>query len=480
MKNIKVSEYLHFQPVDRENDISVGWNRFFPTIFILNRFSLELLEAIKYKKKINHNDETRAFFQELFKYKFIYETGNDQSKDDFLKMIHHQLSLIKEKGDNFYRLENAYYGMGIFTDQCNLTCPYCVNQYKRKHTAVKKDFKEKLEIVHRCIDQYVSRRLLKASESEPVKIFFNGGEILLEWETIKAVVRHLLDSYKGIPFEFEMNTNLTLLTEEMAEFLSQYYFKVDISIDGYKRAHDRTRKYRSGEGSFDDILRKLEIYRKLNPKNPITAFQGTIEYIDDFQPEQVYEMEKVGFLNARLAPNLLNVSKEDALGKAEVMGKFLELNPRHQLQVTELFFSNAKERINLDDYRFVFNCRGLSCLPHMILYLNISTLRVTQVCAYVPGASCPLDELGYDIYNKKLWRASYRFIKKRVEALKKYCLDCHLVGLCSGGCIYTGLDNENRLNKAACAFQKKLWSIYIDKVYSDSPPCLTKSSLGIS
>jgi len=465
MKDINVSEYLYFQPVDADNGIHVGWNRFFPAIFILNPFAMELLEAVGNKKKIDHDDETGTFFKELFKYKFIYDTRQDPSKNDFLEMINHQLSRVKEKGDNFYRLENGYDGLDIFTDECNLKCPYCVNQYKREHAAVKTDFSKRLEIINRCIDQYVSRTMADASESKPVRIFFNGGEILMEWETVKAVICRLSEAYKGIPFEFEMNTNLTLLTEEIAEFLIEHNFKINISIDGYGSAHNRTRRYHNGKGSFDDLLKKLEMYRKLSKKNPIAVFQGTIEYIDEFEPEKVYEMENHGFLQARLAPNLLNVPEENALQKAELMGKFLELNTHRRFQVTELFFAKAKSRINRDEYSFAFNCRGLSSLPYMVLNLNISTLRVSQLCAYVPGASRSLDELGYDIYNKKLWEASYQFIKKRVEALKKYCLDCHLVGLCSGGCIYTGLDNENQLNKAACAFQKKLWSIYINKIY---------------
>ncbi len=178
-------------------------------------------------------------------------------------------------------------------------------------------------------------------------------------------------------------------------------------------------------------------------------------------------MEKYGFWEARLAPNLLNITEADALKKAGVMEKFLELNDRHRFQVTELFFDRAKERINRDNYRFSFNCRGLSCFPAVTIYLNVSTLRASLVCAYVRDTWIPYEDTGYDIYNPELWQRAYRFITGRAEAIKKYCFDCHLVGLCSGGCIYTGLDNENRLNKAACAYQKKLWSSYIQKVYND-------------
>jgi len=244
--------------------------------------------------------------------------------------------------------------------------------------------------------------------------------------------------------------------------LSLHNFKVDISIDGYREAHNRTREYHGGGGSFDDVIKGLRIFREFKEVN---RFQGTIENIDKFDPEQVYGLENYDFVEARLAPNLLDVTEEDVVRKAELMGKFLELNRQHRLQVTEFFFSNAKEKINQDSYRFSFFCRGLSCLPQIVLSLNISSLRLTQLCPYVPDASLSLEELEYDIYNKKLWETSYGFIKQRAEVLKKYRLDCRLVGLCSGGCIYTGLDNENQLNKAACAFQKKLWSIYINKIY---------------
>jgi radical SAM protein with 4Fe4S-binding SPASM domain len=470
MKNFKVSEFLHFQPVDVDKDISIGWNRFFPTIFMVNRFALELLEAVRDRKPLPQNKETEWFVNELFKYKFIYDSDTDPtdpSGDAFLRMMEKLLAALKKKGDEFYRLKKAYDGITIFNDECNLACPYCVNQYKRKHVPVKRNAAERLKIVRDCIDRFVSRRLAKGLKSEPVKVSFNGGEILLAWREIKEIVQWLTDTYRRMNFEFHMNTNLTLMTGEIARFLAQHNFKIDISIDGYGRAHDRTRKYHNGKGSFSDILKGLAVYREFNEKNPITAFQGTIDFIDEFDPEELYEMAKYGFLQARLAPNLLNVSEADARKKAGLMGKFLELNERHPFQVMELFFSKAKDRINQDDYFFAFNCHGLSCFPQMTMYLNISTLQVSLLCAYVHDAWFPLEEVGYDMYNPEIWHRAYGFIKERAQAIKKYCLDCHLVGLCSGGCIYTGLDNENKINKAACAYQEELWRIYIEKVYRD-------------
>ena len=102
------------------------------------------------------------------------------------------------------------------------------------------------------------------------------------------------------------------------------------------------------------------------------------------------------------------------------------------------------------------------------LELNLSTLSLSHLCGFVPGAALPIEELGYDIYNPKLWEVSYEFIKGRMESVLKLCMECELVGICLGGCIMSGLDNENRLNKAACAYQKEMWKIYVKKAYEDS------------
>jgi radical SAM protein with 4Fe4S-binding SPASM domain len=461
-KPVKLSEYLYFQEVDAGNGICAAWNRFYPTLFLMNPYALELLDAIKENKKIEGGDEIQAFFDGLFQYKFIYEGERDPSREEFTRMMDRELAAVKDNGERFYAAGGGYDGLGIYTDDCNLTCGYCVNRYKRKHRPVKKNFHEKLEIIDRCIAQYLCRR--PGDPAGPVKIFFSGGEILLEWPLIKTVVGRILDKYDGLPFEFSVNTNLTLMTEEIAEFLGRHHFRIDVSIDGYGDAHDRTRQYGGGKSSFAGVLRGLEMLRKYNN---VDRFQGVVEHVDQFSPGQVYEMEKYGFVEARLAPNLLAVSQGDALKKAGLMGKFLELNEQRRLQVTEFFFSNAREKINREPYRFLFYCRGLCCLPEMVLSLNISTMRVSQLCHYVPGASLSLEEMKYDIYDKKLWERSYRFIQQRLEAIKNHCFDCHLVGLCGGGCIYTGLDKENQVNEAACAFQKKLWNIYINKIYRD-------------
>jgi hypothetical protein len=63
-------------------------------------------------------------------------------------------------------------------------------------------------------------------------------------------------------------------------------------------------------------------------------------------------MKKYGFETARLAPNLLNISKKDAIKKARIMGELLELNMSHEFKVRDGYFANMEKLINLEEYSF--------------------------------------------------------------------------------------------------------------------------------
>ncbi len=466
MKNLNVSEYLHFLPVDK--DIFIGWNRYFPSIFILNDAALELMDRIKNNQPIEIDEDIEAYIEEFKKYKFLYQgdpSDGDPFRKDFLNIVREEVKKPDRFAKEFLKQEKDYEDFKIVTDDCNLACAYCVNDYGRTPTGIKKRDNEKLKMVQMCVDQFMERKTRDGAGK--AEIFFNGGEILVEWELLKEIVEGIAKKYNDIQVGYGLNTNLTLLTEEMAEFFTRYNFKVHISIDGYKDAHDRTRKYHSGKGSFDDIMEKVELYRKYN-KEGMKSFQGTVEFPDEFDPEEVYKMEKYGFVSARLAPNLLNCSEQDALKKARLMGKFLELNDRHDFQVTELVFNQLKRKVNQQEYRFTFNCRGLSALYGTAVELNLTTFALSYLCGFVHDTAIPIDELGHDIYNPKLWDISYKFIKGRMDSLFENCMDCELAGICVGGCIMSGLDNKNRVNKAACAYQKEMWKIYAQKAYDDS------------
>jgi sulfatase maturation enzyme AslB (radical SAM superfamily) len=96
-----------------------------------------------------------------------------------------------------------------------------------------------------------------------VSITFNGGEILVDWKIIKNMARRISQKYPDMKINYEINTNLTLLNEEMAKFFNRCHFKVNVSIDGYKEAHDKTRKYFNNRGRDRKSVRRIVYFSRV-------------------------------------------------------------------------------------------------------------------------------------------------------------------------------------------------------------------------
>ncbi len=461
MKDIKVSEHINRLKIN--DDYYVIWNRYSPSLLKVNDEAIDFIDDVQKRGGAKLEENNKAIVELLLKYNILFKGDLDLFKDEFKRSIHARFGDIKENAECFYRHKRDYRKLTIVNDICNLKCPYCVNQYKNPYPPVRATGRRKGSLVDKVVDQFMAGKV--KNNVSKVQISFNGGEILLNFGSLERVVRQISRKYSHMEVEYSLNTNMTPMTEEIAEFLGKYNFEVYISIDGYREAHNKTRQYHSGNGSFDDILKGLEIFRKYNERFPIKGFQGTIENVDNFDIQEVYKMEKFGFTTARLAPNLLTISEEDALKKANLMGRFLDFNLKNNLKITDTYFDNINKLINLDKYFFFFNCRGLEAYPELELFFNLSTLRVSHLCSFIPAATCSFEEMECDIYNPKLWKVSGDFIQKRIQSIFSYCIDCWLVGICRGGCIYAGLDKENKLNRAACVYLKELFKIYIRKIY---------------
>lgn len=94
-------------------------------------------------------------------------------------------------------------------------------------------------------------------------LHITGGEPLL-WEGLFKV----LDCGFGVGYEtIFMNTNGTLMTEEISKRLADYgSFSISVSLDGPEDLHDRIR----GKGSYRRTMRGIE--KALNAGNDLTIF----------------------------------------------------------------------------------------------------------------------------------------------------------------------------------------------------------------
>lgn len=156
----------------------------------------------------------------------------------------------------------------MVTEKCNLRCTYCYEENKK----------------HITMDFQVAKDAVDYILSLPVKhekgIFeFIGGEPLVEFDLVYDIITYIDNKLKELdhPWKddrlYAITTNGTLFTDRIKEVLerNRKMLSVGLSLDGTKEAHDLNRKNIDGGGSYDEIMKNFNWWRKTFPWNTIKA-----------------------------------------------------------------------------------------------------------------------------------------------------------------------------------------------------------------
>ncbi len=150
------------------------------------------------------------------------------------------------------------------TQQCNFRCDYCVYAVR--------DFEQQRTHAAKRISEPTARKAIDflaehSGERTDVCVGFYGGEPLLEFQLLKRLVVYAEERLAGKKTRYTITTNASLLHEEEAAFLEAHNFSVTISLDGSRKAHDRTRRYAAtGSGTYDDVIRNIQMIFSSHPK----------------------------------------------------------------------------------------------------------------------------------------------------------------------------------------------------------------------
>lgn len=146
------------------------------------------------------------------------------------------------------------------TQNCNLRCSYCAysgSYYNRQHNGKRMT----LDTAIRAVDFFFSH----STGVEEAAIGFYGGEPFLEFDLIKQVVDYIETEYAGRNVVYTLTSNLTLLTDEIIDFLVEKDVQLMISIDGPQKVQDKYRIFSTGAGSYQTVLANAE---KLYQRSP--------------------------------------------------------------------------------------------------------------------------------------------------------------------------------------------------------------------
>ncbi len=141
---------------------------------------------------------------------------------------------------------------------CNLGCEYCFYLEKQALFRTGENYRMSEEVLSAFISNYIENQ-----PAPEVAFVWQGGEpTLLGVDFFKRVIE-LQRPFAGRKrIANSLQTNGTLLTDEWCAFLKQHNFMVGISLDGPKEIHDRYRRDRKGNGSFDAAMGGLKLLQK--------------------------------------------------------------------------------------------------------------------------------------------------------------------------------------------------------------------------
>ncbi|MGZ3996908.1 MAG: radical SAM protein [Flavisolibacter sp.] len=166
------------------------------------------------------------------------------------------------------------------TEDCNYRCTYCKRTIAKDYQGhSKNNLSEKN--AYQGIDYYFNKytaffRKLSKEKKElllqtvPPGLSWYGGEPFLNFELIKKSAAY----FKGLPWNkysikvsdlrFTSNTNLSVMNDDILNFLVDNRVNLYASLDGPEEEHDKCRVFKNGRGTFHTAYRNLLKIKEFN------------------------------------------------------------------------------------------------------------------------------------------------------------------------------------------------------------------------
>jgi His-Xaa-Ser system radical SAM maturase HxsB len=148
--------------------------------------------------------------------------------------------------------------IAVLTNRCNLACVYCQTNSKSQCDMDTNTASKVLEFIF-------------SAKNPNINIEFQGGEPLLNWETLRFFVDYTRRyNLTGRKISLSLVSNFTLMDDEKLKFLIDNEVNLCASLDGPKKIHDTQRKTVEGGPSYDKVIYWLEKINKEYKRRKIT------------------------------------------------------------------------------------------------------------------------------------------------------------------------------------------------------------------
>jgi uncharacterized protein len=274
-----------------------------------------------------------------------------------------------------------------------------------------------------------------------LSIVFMGGEPTAAYPLIKEVVHSIEAAIPRDPekLRFDITTNGTLLTDEMMRFFARHNVKVLISLDGDRASHDLKRRTVDGEGTFDEIVKRLAIVRRYQPYLG-TKMTPTAETVHNLLHD-VQTLVGLGFRRLLIGPASGVEWPEAQLAVLAVQIRaVLDWRDTHpDRDQINLSFDEVGKQTSLCGQENRWGCRAGRT------GIAIDVDGSLSPCSKIIGTDKPRGSqlrMG-DVHNGIVEEETHLRLNGYIPNTRTTCWSCGLRGACMGGCYAANIEANN-------------------------------------
>ena len=336
---------------------------------------------------------------------------------------------------------------------CDLACDYCFYIEKRALFGGEEDYRMPDDVLAAFVAQYIA-----AQPGPEVQFVWHGGEATLRGIDFFRRVLELqrpFQHYKSI--RNVVQTNGVRLTDEWCALFKKHGFFIGISLDGPPEIHDRYRKTRGGQPTFDRVMRGIRLLQKHGVEFNVLACVGRDTAYRPLDVYRFFRQEGVKFIqftpiierlpDSACNPHGLTLAPPAALDRKEPNTAVTPWTVEPE-RYGEFLIAIFEEWVRHDvGDIFVMNFEWA---------LNAWMGEGSPVCVFAPqcgravaiehdGSVYACDHYVYPEYRLGSVKTDTlaRMVERSVESgfgphkastLPQWCRDCDVLEMCWGGC----------------------------------------------
>jgi radical SAM protein with 4Fe4S-binding SPASM domain len=260
---------------------------------------------------------------------------------------------------------------------------------------------------------FVTEKLFKKGDYDNASFRLSGGEPFLVWKNYADLVTRYTEKHKG-KMSFGLLSNLTILTDDMIEWMSRNKIGVQVSLDDL----ENSKPLNNGESSSSPVLENIE--RLKDAKIPFS-----INTVFDYGKKK--SLKKLADYVSRQPISQYGFSASFTLNDETYIEEIIDTI---KLGILRLRDNGFDVRNKFRFYNEIINQPGRTCHAGVSIFALGTNLEVWPCQSMIDKK--PLGYFDEDLKTLLKTSEDNKYFRDRTLLLR--CTDCEILNWCRGGC----------------------------------------------